>query len=110
MNIEDDLRRALRRQPAPPDFADRVTARATGRSAVQPGRVAPGRGEMTRWLAAAAAVVLLATGAARYYERQEAIAEAERVRQDIQVALRITSEKLSLAQQRIEESTHDTRR
>jgi hypothetical protein len=102
MNIEQDLHRALARQPAPPDFADRVMAR------LEPTRTAAARGPRrhVRWLAAAAAVVLVASGGARYYEQQRQAAEAERVKQEIRIALRITSDVLSLAQTRVQESVN----
>ena len=129
MNIEQDLQRALRRQPAPTDFADRVLAHiqeragepAAARSLSPESRVPnPGQepprsagtalGRPTRWLAAAAAAVITITGGAQYYAHQQAIAEAERVKQDIQIALRITSEKLAFAQQRVERSLQDSPR
>ena len=106
MSIEDDLRQALRRKPAPPDLVDRVMARIAdsepARPVVRPMGViyrAP-----SRWLAAAAAVALVATGAARYYAHEQELAKAERVKQEIGIALQITSAKLALVQQRVEES------
>jgi hypothetical protein len=98
MNIEDDLKRALRRQPAPPDFADRVLARIDPQAASAAGR----RSHVRQWLAAAAAAALVATGAARYYTYQQSVAEAERINQDIRLALQITSEKLALVQTRVQ--------
>lgn len=102
MSIEQDLHRALARKPAPPDFADRVMAR------VEPARSTAARSSRRhmRWLAAAAAVVLVASGGARYYEQQRQAAEAERVKQEIRIALQITSEVLSLAQVRVQESVN----
>jgi hypothetical protein len=103
MNIEDDLHRALRRKPAPSDFADRVLARI---DETRPRR-RPQMSGYVRWLAAAATVTLVATGGVRYYTYQQTLAEAERVKQDIRMALQITSEKLALAQARIEQSVAD---
>lgn len=100
MSIEQDLHRALARKPAPPDLADRVMARIEGERTAAGG----GAGRHVRWLAAAAAVVLLAGGGAGYYEQQRQAAEAERVKQEIRAALQITSDVLSLAQTRIQES------
>jgi hypothetical protein len=68
------------------------------------------RHRRTSWLAAAAAAALVATGAAQYYAYRATAAEAERVQQDIQVALRITSEKLALVQERVERTTRDSAR
>ncbi len=100
MSIEQDLQRALARKPAPPDLADRVMARIEGGRMAAGGRL----GRHVRWLAAAAAVVLLAGGGARYYEQQRQAAEAERVKQEIRVALQITGEVLARAQARLQES------
>ena len=138
MSIEQDLHRALRRQPAPRDFADRVMARidesrqegtpstSSGRPegtpfrrsgqpegtpfrrSGQPGAAREPAGYM-RWLAAAAAVILVASGAARYQAYQQEAAEAERVKRDIRVALQITNEMFSLAQHRIEAATQNSR-
>lgn len=116
MDIERDLQRALRRTPAPPDLADRVLARiASDDDSVRGGRLqAARRGGGTtgplRWLAAAAAVTIVATGTVRYYEYQQTVSEAERVNQEIRLALQITSDKLALAQQRLERSAHDASR
>ena len=118
MDIEHDLQRALRRTPAPPDLADRVLSRIAaddvqGRHGAS-GETSRGNGRgisgPARWLAAAAAVVMVATGSFRYYEYQQTISEAERVKQEIRLALQITSEKLALAQQRIERSAQDSSR
>jgi hypothetical protein len=109
MSLEQDLERALTRKPAPPDLADRILARVA--SATDGGDGTPpapartgGRDVLMRWLAAAAAVTLLATGSARYYEHRRAAAQAERVQQELRLALQITSEKLSLVQQRLDSS------
>lgn len=106
MNIEHELQRSLRRKPAPPDFADRVLSRIDPKPAAS----TAGPSRIRHWLAAAAAVVLLATGAARYYAYQQTVAEAERVNQDIRLALQITSEKLALVQARVEASLSDRQR
>ena len=100
MNIEQDLHRALAPKPAPPDLADRVMARIDGERPATGGWA----GRHVRWLAAAAAVVLLAGGGVRHYEQQRQAAEAERVKEEIRIALQITSDVLSLAQARIQES------
>jgi hypothetical protein len=126
MDIEHDLQRALRRTPAPPDFADRVLSRiaadedqgqrGTGGESDSGNRRGLDGGNYrrlhspARWLAAAAAVVMVATGSFRYYEHQRTISEAERVKQEIRLALQITGEKLALAQQRIERSAQDASR
>jgi hypothetical protein len=117
MSIEQDLHRSFRRKPGPADLAERVLARIDGTERRAPAgsgrleRMPPGRYRqgLMRWLAAAAAVTLVATGGARYYTYQQTLAEAERVKQDIRLALQITSEMLALAQQRIARSADDPR-
>ena len=106
MNIEHELQRALRRKSAPPDFADRVLARIEPGVASSMRRRAPVR----QWLAAAAAAVLVATGAAQYYAHQQTVAEAERVNQEIRMALQITSEKLAHVQRKVEASLSERQR
>jgi len=106
MNIEQDLRHALRRKPAPSDLADRVMARIDPPASVTVSRHAHAR----RWLAAAAAFAVVATAATRYYAYQQTAAEAERVKQEIGIALQITSDKLALVQQRVDASLSDRQR
>jgi hypothetical protein len=114
MSIEQDLHRALRRQPAPPDLADRVMARIDegrqeGTPSRQPGAARRPAGYM-RWLAAAAAVTLVASGAARYNAYQQEAAEAERVKREIRVALQITNDMFTRAQERIAATTLNSAR
>jgi hypothetical protein len=97
MNLDDELRRALRRTPAPSGLADRVLR---DRSAVPRASTWPWR----RWIAAAAAGVLVATGGTRYYMHQQLV-EAERIEAEVRLALEITHEKLQLVQRRINDST-----
>jgi hypothetical protein len=101
MNLDDDLRRALKRQPPSPDFVDRVLARIE-RGDIERER---GKGEggtpALRWLAVAAAFTLAIVGAAQYYAYQQSVAEAERVNAEIRLALQITSEKIAMVQLRL---------
>jgi hypothetical protein len=104
MNLDDDLRRALKRQPPPSDFADRVLARIA-RGDAEGGRLKGARGRegspALRWLAAAAALALGLAGAVRYSAYQQTVAEAERVKAEIRLALQITSEKIAMVQVRL---------
>jgi hypothetical protein len=54
-----------------------------------------------RWLAAAAALTLVVAGSVRYYAYQQGVAEAERVKAEIRLALQITSEKIAMVQLRL---------
>ena len=113
MNMDDELRAALRRKQAPADLADRVLALARERSAKPPAArftsgaataEKPGTGRMVmRWLAAAAVLAVTAGGAERYYTRQQRAAEAARVEQEIRIALQITSETLARVQSKLSE-------
>jgi hypothetical protein len=101
MNLEDGLRRALAREAAPGDFADKVLARA----ASQPPRALPAmrpRGALSsRSLMTMAACALLAVGATRIYIARATASEAQRATTQVRIALEIASEKLALVQRRI---------
>jgi len=60
-----------------------------------------GRSPALRWLAAAAALTLVVGGSVRYYAYQQSVAEAERVKAEIRLALQITSEKIAMVQLRL---------
>ena len=94
MNLDDELRRALRRQPVRGEVVDRVMARITS------GVPDEGRSPV-RFLAAAAAIALAVAGGAGYYQHQRAATEAERVKAEIRLALQITVEKIALVQGRL---------
>lgn len=98
MNIDHELRDALRRKEAPRDLAERVLERIT--EAPPPARrSAPQAVGMRRWLAAAALLALAAGGADRYYRQQAA--EAARVQEELRMALQITSETLAVVQTKL---------
>ena len=117
MNMDNELREALRRKQAPADLADRVLARASEQSERRPatgfdtGAAAAahrtGRVVM-RWLAAAAVLAVTAGGAERYYTQQRA-AEAARVQEEIRIALQITSETLARVQSKLSEPAENGR-
>ena len=103
MNLDDDLRRMLKRQPPPADLTDRVLARIARGDAVAK-RTSP-----LRWLVAAAALTLVVgAGGVRYYSYQQTVAEAARVKAQIRLALEITSEKIAMVQVRLNpDATHE---
>jgi uncharacterized protein HemX len=88
-HFEDELRSALRRKEPPPGFAARVLARTTPPRRMFPMRLAT---------AAIAAVLVLSAGGYGYREYQ-----GRRAKQQLLVALEITSSKLALAQNKIDE-------
>jgi len=97
MNLDDDLRRALRRQPAPDGVVDKVMARIVEEAPDD-------RPSPIRFLAVAAAITLVVAGGARYYQHQQAVSEAERVKTEIRLALQITIEKIALVQVRLNDT------
>ena len=115
MNIEHELRDALRRKEAPRDLAERVLdlARQSSERAeaarihetpAAPPRLGSSWIAAPRWLAAAAVLTLAVAGGARYYESQQQAVEAERVREDLRVALQITNDALARVQSKITDS------
>ena len=102
--FEDELRRSLRPVEAPEGFADRVMARVRAEG----GRVIPIEGRKPspkRWVAAAvAAGMLLSAGGWRYREYQKGI----RAKEQLLTALAITSSKLDIISQKVDELSQRT--
>lgn len=109
MKLDDDLRRALHRAAAPPQFVDGVMRRVGSVAAAQ--RVVSGtpHNAWPRRSAAAAAIALALVGGSRYYMHRQLMAEAQRVEAEVVRALRITNEKLDLVQRKVYDSQRDTR-
>jgi anti-sigma factor RsiW len=98
MDLEQELKRALRREPAPPDFVERVMRRIEREGAD------PEVSVVHPWRAVAAAgllTIFLGGWAAREAAVQRA--RGERAREDVLLALRITSEKLRDAKNHVHE-------
>jgi len=122
-DLEEELKRALRREDASPKFADRVMERIAGSTAAtrrqnsrngkdwrqrladffKPARM--------KWVAAGATAALLifaSFGVHRYREHQRAIAEiaeGERAREEVILAMKIASAKLNIAQKKVVDSS-----
>jgi hypothetical protein len=109
MKLEDDLRRALRAKDAPPDLEARVHAHIAAARASAEARhrlTPPARPLRTvRWIAAAASLVVAATGAV-YYERQRTQVEGARAATEVRQALQIASDKLALVQRRVNQTSN----
>jgi hypothetical protein len=90
MNLEDELRAALRPREPSPDFAGRVIA------AAERPRAKPASRAWTRWVAAMAAGIVMTAGTAGYRQYQ-----GERAKSQVLLALRITAAKLSKAQKKV---------
>jgi hypothetical protein len=116
-DLEQELKRALQREDASRDFTDRVMAQiASGGVKRKPARSENGWWERVRsffqpsamkWAMAGAAVFLFIFAAVcvhRYREQQRAaaeIAEGERAKEQVMLAMRIASAKLNLAQKKV---------
>jgi len=90
MNLEDDLRRALQREAAPPDFAARVLARTR-----------PRRAFLFAVAAAVTVAALVPPGIYQYRQRQK----ATEARDQLVLALSITQVQLLHIQQQIQHHT-----
>jgi hypothetical protein len=109
MSLEQELRRALKRQDPPNGFDDRVLAKiATGRTL----RVPAARPRWSRASLPIAASLMLAVGATYYVRQQqqqrqanEEQAESEQTVRDVVLALQIASDQVSAAQAKVEEMT-----
>lgn len=117
--FEDELRAALRSEPPAPDFAARVLERIAQLPAAEKSR------EKIHWrrriaeffqppqmkwaLAGAMALLLVGVmiGGYRYRQqqrRQAEIAEGERAKEQVMLAMRIASHKLNVAQRKVNET------
>ena len=85
MDLEEQLKEALARKPAPDGFAGRVTARARVR-----------RSSASRWASAAAVLLIVAGGGAAYRQHQGAVAKEQ-----VMTAMKITAVKLHRIQTQV---------
>lgn len=119
-HFDKELRQALRRKEPSPDFTDRVMARVAELQKQEKPR------EKTDWLrklaeffqpprmkwamAGAMAVVLVIAGFGVHYRRENErqqlaeIAEGERAKEQVILAMRIASAKLNVAQKKVHET------
>jgi len=85
--LEQELKQALARTEPGPDFARRVNRAARRRASVVP-----------RWMATAAALVIVSGGSIAYREHQGRAAKEQ-----VMTAMRITAGKLNHIQARVKE-------
>ncbi|MCI0662093.1 MAG: hypothetical protein L0220_13565 [Acidobacteria bacterium] len=121
-DLEEELKRALRREDASPNFSDRVMERiARSTAATKRENSREGKGWRQRlaellkpvrmkWAVAGATACLLTftvLGVHRYREHQREIAEiaeGERAREQVILAMKIASAKLNIAQKKVVDS------
>jgi hypothetical protein len=87
--LEEELKRALSREEPPADFAERTIARARRRTVSW----------VPRWIAAAAAIVVLCGGGYGYRWRQGTAAKAE-----VMLAMKIAGSKVNHIQTQVLEA------
>jgi len=104
MNFEDELRTALRREPAPPDFAAAILSKTLlKKTPLAKTRVVPfWRRPATLAMAAALAVAALVPPAVNEYRRQQRAVEA---RDQLIEALAITKVQLQQVGEKIRQNT-----
>ncbi|MBZ5632901.1 MAG: hypothetical protein LAO55_07200 [Acidobacteriia bacterium] len=99
MNLDDELRAALRREDPSPGFAQRAVARA--KSNPEPTMAIPifqpVRISQMIWAAALAAMLVIGLTATSEYRQRK----AERAGRDAVLALRITAEKLNMTRDKV---------
>jgi hypothetical protein len=102
MNLEHDLRRALRRESPPAGFAGRVMQRIGGAAGSQPAETRRRtKSPPLQWWRAAAATVMLAAVLGGY--RIHEIRKGEEAKEQLLRAMSIASEKAAYAQQQVRE-------
>lgn len=107
--LENELRRALRPEDPGDEFTRRVMARLrTQATTPQPRRAQPGR--LVRWLPAALAASLLVAIMVKHERTEERLVEdGLRAREQLLLALRMTSQKLDLAYTVVHDDRHESR-
>jgi hypothetical protein len=104
-DMNDDLRRTLRRVEPPAGFAERVLERAAGGDAPataarhERSRVLL-RDPMVRWATAAALAIAVTSGGV-WYRAEQRQAQGEEARRQVLIGLRIASDKLQSVQLKV---------
>ncbi len=103
--LDEELRRALRREAPPAGFAERVLARVAAEGQT-PGRWARLAAHLPtpriRWVAAAAVLCIAILSGLTYQRQQRIQAEGERAKQQLMLALRITAEELRTVHEKVQ--------
>jgi hypothetical protein len=124
--FDEELKLALRREEPSPDFTDRVMARIAELQKREKSREKTGwlkrlteffQPPQMRWATAGAMAVLLVIAGLGVHHRRESerkrlaeIAEGERAKEQVMLAMRIASAKLNVAQKKVRETAgHEDR-
>jgi hypothetical protein len=99
-NLEDELQKALRREEPPEGFVDRVLAAPTRTKQSAWSRIFAWPG--LRWALAGAMCLMLAVAGIEYKRAQDEVARGEAAKAQLMIALRITADKLQLAQEKVQ--------
>ena len=103
--LEDDLRIAMQREEPPEGFVERVLAEAGAakRSAWSRFFAWPG----LRWALAGAMCLMLAVGGIEYKRAHDERARGKAAKEQLMLALRITADKLQLAQTKVQQHSDE---
>jgi hypothetical protein len=111
--FEQELKKALARREPAAGFSERLLARIEEerRAAAVPWwrKLLPQSRRMMAWAAPVCAVALLTSGTVLYQEHQRTV-QGERARQQLLLALRITSDKLQATERQLHEVESGYRR
>jgi len=99
--LEDELRNAMQREEPPEGFAERVLARASAKKQGLWSGIFASR--QLRWALAGALCLVLTVSGIEYKRSREEHARGEAAKEQLMLALRITADKLQLAQEKVQE-------
>ena len=106
MNVEHELRQALKRKNPPKGFEEKVLKRIASGDAIDAPAPATPRARRALPVAASLAIVF---GSSYYFwqhDRQQQV-QTERALRDVVAALQIASEKVSAVQVKVQEIAHE---
>ena len=101
-DLEQQLRKALAREDAPAGFEARVRAAVARNAARQPWYVRLALPVRLRWATVALAATLVVAGVWQHQRAVEERVAGEAAKQELMIALQITSSKLHTIQEKVE--------